>query len=74
MTSGPRKNLKAPGGVEPIPEPVWLEMIRKRSERIMGATVRQLSPLYDVPQYAEQFLELARMTLRCRDLRSGQRR
>lgn len=35
-TSGTRKNLKAPGGVEPIPEPEWLELVRKRAEKIMG--------------------------------------
>ncbi len=35
-TSGTRKNLKAPGGVEPIPEAEWLEMVRKRAEKIMG--------------------------------------
>ena len=33
-----------------------------------GGTVRQLSPLFDAPQYAEQFIELARKTLRCRDM------
>lgn len=69
-TSGTRKNLKAPGGVEPVPEAEWLEMVRKRAEKIMGgATVRQLSPLFDAPQYTEQFIELARKTLRCRDLK-----
>lgn len=35
-TSGIRKNLRAPSGVEPIPEPEWLEMVRKRAEKIMG--------------------------------------
>ncbi len=35
-TSGTRKNLKAPGGVEPIPETEWLEMVRKRAEKFMG--------------------------------------
>lgn len=44
-------------------------MVRKRSERIIRATVRQLSPLFDALQYAEQFLELARKILRCRDLK-----
>jgi hypothetical protein len=34
-----------------------------------GGTVRQLSPLFDAPQYAEQFIELARKTLQCRDMR-----
>ena len=34
-----------------------------------GGTVRQFSPLFDAPQYAEQFIELARKTIQCRDLR-----
>lgn len=42
----------------------------KKVEKIMaGSTVRQLSPLFDAPQYAEQFIALARRTLKCRDLR-----
>ena len=69
-TAGTRKNAKAPGGVEPIPEAEWLELVAKRTEKIMGGgTVRQLSPLFDAPQYAEQFIELARKTLQCRDMR-----
>lgn len=68
-TAGTRKNAKAPGGVEPIPEAEWLELVAKRTEKIMGGgTVRQLSPLFDAPQYAEQFIELARKTQRCRDM------
>ena len=68
-TSGTRKNLKAPGGVEPIPEAEWLAMVEKRAQKIMGGgTVRQLSPMFDAPQYAEQFIELARKTLKCRDM------
>ncbi|UNK68333.1 hypothetical protein MNO08_09670 [Pseudomonas simiae] len=43
-TAGTRKNAKAPGGVEPIPEAEWLELVAKRTEKIMGGTVRQLSP------------------------------
>ena len=35
-TSGTRKNLEAPGGVEPIPEAEWLELVAKRTEKIMG--------------------------------------
>lgn len=38
-------------------------------ENYGGGTVRQLSPLFDAPQYAEQFIELARKTIQCRDLR-----
>lgn len=68
-TSGTRKNLKAPGGVEPIPEAEWLALVEKRVQKIMGGgTVRQLSPMFDAPQYAEQFIELARKTLKCRDM------
>ena len=69
-TKGTRKNVKAPGGVEPIPLTEWLELVEKKAELIMGGgTVRQLSPLFDAPQYAEQFIELARKTIQCRDLR-----
>lgn len=35
-TAGSRKNPKAPGGVEPIPEAEWLELVAKRTEKIMG--------------------------------------
>ena len=69
-TKGTRKNVKAPGGVEPIPLSEWLELVEKKADQIMGGgTSRQLSPLFDAPQYAEQFIELARKTLRCRDMR-----
>jgi len=34
--SGTRKNPKAPGGVEPIPEAEWLALVEKRTEKIMG--------------------------------------
>ena len=69
-TKGTRKNVKAPGGVEPVPLAEWLELVEKKTEQIMGGgTARQLSPLFDAPQYAEQFIELARKTIQCRDLR-----
>ena len=69
-TKGTRKNVEAPGGVEPVPLAEWLELVEKKTEQIMGGgTVRQLSPLFDAPQYAEQFIELARKTIQCRDLR-----
>ena len=69
-TKGTRKNVKAPGGVEPIPLAEWMELVEKKTEQIMGGgTARQLSPLFDAPQYAEQFIELARKTIQCRDLR-----
>ncbi|WP_223538682.1 hypothetical protein [Pseudomonas sp. BF-R-12] len=31
--------------------------------------MKQLSPLFDAPQYAEQFIELARKSGKCRDMR-----
>ena len=68
-TKGTRKNVKAPGGVEPIPLAEWMDLVEKKTEQIMGGTARQLSPLFDAPQYAEQFIELARKTIQCRDLR-----
>ena len=68
-TKGTRKNVKVPGGVEPIPLAEWLELVEKKTEQIMGGMVRQLSPLFDAPQYAEQFIELTRKTIQCRDLR-----
>lgn len=68
-TPATRKSAVPFGGMEPIPEAEWLELVRKRAEKFMGGgTVRQLSPLFDAPQYAEQFIELARKTLRCRDM------
>ncbi len=33
-TAGTRKNPKAAGGVEPIPEAEWLELVAKRTEKI----------------------------------------
>ncbi|MEZ2877863.1 hypothetical protein ACBQ28_22385 [Pseudomonas lundensis] len=35
-TKGTRKNLKAPGGVEPVPLAEWLELVEKKTEQIMG--------------------------------------
>ncbi|MDF9893408.1 hypothetical protein [Pseudomonas donghuensis] len=34
-----------------------------------GEKVKQLSQMFDAPQYAQQFMELARKTGKCRDLR-----
>ena len=57
-----RKNVKA-RGLFPLRNG-WNSSRRKPS-RLWGCTDRQLSPLVDAPQ----FIELARKTLRCRDLR-----
>lgn len=34
-----------------------------------GEKVKQLSQMFDAPQYAQQFMELARKSGQCRDLR-----
>lgn len=34
-----------------------------------GEKVKQLSHLFDAPQYAQQFIELAKKSGQCRDLR-----
>ncbi len=48
----------------------WLHKVGVRADQIMAGTkVKQLSPLFDAPQYAEQFIELARKSGRCRDMR-----
>lgn len=61
---------KSRGGVEPIPMNEWLAMVEAAAEKIMqGTQVRQLSELFDAPQYAEQFIALARKAGDCRDMR-----
>lgn len=48
----------------------WDEAVDKQAVKIMqGKKVRQLSPTFDAPQYAEQFVSLARKGGNCRDLR-----
>lgn len=48
----------------------WDEAVDKQALKIMqGKKVRQLSPTFDAPQYAEQFVSLARKSSHCRDLR-----
>ena len=42
---------------------------REEDRADYGGTVKQLSPLFDAPQYAQQYIALARKTLRCRDMR-----
>lgn len=47
----------------------WNEAVEQQVEKIMRSKkVRQLSPAFDAPQYAEQFAVLARKTGSCRDL------
>lgn len=44
--------------------------MEQRAAAIMASEkVKQLSHLFDAPQYAHQFIELARKSGQCRDLR-----
>ncbi|MBC2658602.1 hypothetical protein H7A76_24455 [Pseudomonas sp. MSSRFD41] len=48
----------------------WNEAVDKQAAAIFGGEkVKQLSQLFDAPQYAQQFIELARKAGPCRDLR-----
>ncbi|WP_445677582.1 hypothetical protein [Pseudomonas putida] len=48
----------------------WELAVEQQAAKIMsGEKVKQLSQLFDAPQYAQQFMELARKTGKCRDLR-----
>lgn len=64
-----RVNKKVQGGVEPIPMDEWLAAVDAAVLATLESTrTRQLSPLYDAPQYAQQFIDLARRTDKCRDM------
>ncbi|MGF6695175.1 acyl-CoA reductase-like NAD-dependent aldehyde dehydrogenase [Metapseudomonas resinovorans] len=68
-----RKNVKTtrrtPQGEVAIPLSEWVQLCEKRADEIMAGTkVKQLGPLFDAPQYAEEFIALARRTLTCRHL------
>ncbi|WP_327440243.1 hypothetical protein [Pseudomonas donghuensis] len=48
----------------------WNLAVEQQAAKIMaGEKVKQLSQMFDAPQYAQQFMELARKTGKCRDLR-----
>lgn len=48
----------------------WEEAVQRNVEAIMASEkVKQLSALYDTPQHAQQFIELAKRSGACRDLR-----
>ncbi|MDD2056567.1 hypothetical protein N5D52_14925 [Pseudomonas sp. GD03860] len=48
----------------------WEQAVADCAAAIMaGEKVKQLSQMFDAPQYAQQFMELARKTGQCRDLR-----
>lgn len=60
---------KTPQGEVAIGMSEWLRLCEKRADDIMaGAKTLQLSPLFDAPQYAEQFIEIARKSCKCRDM------
>ncbi|WP_430293031.1 hypothetical protein [Pseudomonas sp. B1-22] len=47
----------------------WVEAVEKRADEIMeGVKTKQLSPMFDSPQFANDFIALARRTLDCRDM------
>lgn len=48
----------------------WLEMVGTHADATMESSrTLQLSPLYDAQQYAQQFIDLARRSGQCRDMR-----
>ncbi|WP_087500563.1 hypothetical protein [Pseudomonas sp. SID14000] len=65
-TSKPGK----PGAPLQLTPAQWKEAVAKYADKLMsGEKVKQLSNLFDAPQYAHQFIELARKQGDCRDLR-----
>lgn len=57
------------GGVE-VPLEEWELEVIKRADKIMsGARVVQLCKPFDAPQFAREFIQLARKHEDCRDLR-----
>ena len=48
----------------------WEEAVEAQVVKIMaGKRCVRLSPFFDAPQYAQQFMEMARRSIICRDLR-----
>ena len=65
-----RPDPKRPGHKIELSVDDWLIKVIQKAEQIMGGVrVKQLSPLFDAPQYAEHFIELERKGSRCRDMR-----
>lgn len=57
------------GSIIPLTEAEWVAECECRADRAMsGSKVKQLSGLFDAPQYAEQWIELQRKAGGCRDL------
>ena len=52
-----------------IPESEWLKRCHEAAEAIMaGETIKQLSTKFDAPQFAQEFIDIARRMQRHRDL------
>lgn len=48
----------------------WLDAVEAQVKKIMaGKKCVRLSPFFDAPQYAQQFVEMARSGIKCRDLK-----
>lgn len=48
----------------------WDEAVQRNADAIMASEkVKQLSALFDTPQHAQQFIELAKRAGDCRDLK-----
>lgn len=57
-----------PGGESMTPME-WEQACEKQADKIMrGAKIKQLSNLFDAPQFAKQWIELQRKAGGCRDL------
>lgn len=57
------------GSIIPMTTAEWAAECESRADRAMsGSKVKQLSGLFDAPQYAEQWIELQRKAGDCRDL------
>jgi hypothetical protein len=64
-----RKKTPSTRNGNPIPLHEWLASVEVATDMIMqGNQIRRLSELYDAPQFAEQFIALARSSGACRDL------
>ncbi|HCE6037989.1 hypothetical protein ACM72G_06080 [Pseudomonas aeruginosa] len=60
---------KTPLWDEHVPMSEWLAAVERKADNIMtGTKVVQLSQLLDTPDFCQQFIELARKTLECRDM------
>lgn len=69
-TPSQRDDKDAPGGKRQLTMAEWLAACEAAADQIMaGRKVRQLSVLLDSPDFAQQFIDLARRTDKCRDMR-----